>query len=207
VTTAVVATFAVATSAKTILFDAKIVTADQNFSIAEALAIDDNTIVAVGSYEQILRSQGGPNVERIDLGGKTVVPGLIDGHFHFIRAAAFWRSELRLEGVTSRSTALEALRQRATSAPRETWIVTLADGPSGSLLMTRGHSVGRNGIGWRPTTRSSFKSDMAADTPTQTFSAGPGSRSRQSPPETTTPSNGPQLVQRPARSMVRRELT
>lgn len=111
--------------AKTILFDGKILTVDESFSIAEAIAIDGDTIVAVGRNEEILSGHSGPEVERIDLRGKTVIPGLIDGHFHLLRGAEFWQSEVRLEGVTSRAEALEAIRQRANSAGPGTWIVTL----------------------------------------------------------------------------------
>lgn len=114
-----------ASGAKTILFDGKIITVDSSFSIAEAIAIDGDTIVAVGGNEEILGTHSGPEVEKIDLHGKTVIPGLIDGHFHFLRGAEFWQSEVRLDGVTSRAQALEAIRRRANSVVPGTWIVTL----------------------------------------------------------------------------------
>jgi len=64
-----------------ILFGGKILTVDDNFSTAQALAIRDGRILAVGDNSRILRMQG-PNTEKIDLQGKSVVPGFIDTHYH-----------------------------------------------------------------------------------------------------------------------------
>ena len=69
--------------AETILFNGKIITVDQTFSYQEALAIADGRIVDLGSDEDIERLAG-PNTRRIDLGGKTVIPGLADNHLHSI---------------------------------------------------------------------------------------------------------------------------
>jgi hypothetical protein len=55
-----------------ILVNGKIVTADDRFTIAQALAISGNRIVAVGSNEQIRSRAGAPRV--IDLKGATVIP-------------------------------------------------------------------------------------------------------------------------------------
>lgn len=69
--------------AETILLTGKIITVDATFSYQEALAIADGRIVALGSAEDI-EKLAGPNTRRIDLGGKTVIPGLADNHFHSI---------------------------------------------------------------------------------------------------------------------------
>ena len=69
--------------ADTILYNGKIVTVDQTFSYQEALAIADGRIVDLGSDEEIEKLTG-PNTRRIDLGGKTVIPGLADNHLHSI---------------------------------------------------------------------------------------------------------------------------
>ena len=68
-------------SADMILYSGEILTVDEDFSVAEAVAIRDGKITAVGSSAEVLR-QAGPNTLRIDLKGKTVVPGLIDTHSH-----------------------------------------------------------------------------------------------------------------------------
>lgn len=64
-----------------IIHGGKIVTVDGDFSIAQAFAVDEKRIVAVGSNDEIL-ALAGPETRRIDLAGKTVLPGLIDSHVH-----------------------------------------------------------------------------------------------------------------------------
>jgi predicted amidohydrolase YtcJ len=65
----------------TILYNGKIVTVDGRFSIAQALAIREGKFVAVGSNDQVRRLSG-PSTRSIDLRGRTVLPGLMDGHLH-----------------------------------------------------------------------------------------------------------------------------
>jgi predicted amidohydrolase YtcJ len=64
-----------------ILHNGKIVTVDADFSIAQAMAIEGNRIEAVGRDEDILRLKTN-DTEVLDLGGKMVLPGLIDSHVH-----------------------------------------------------------------------------------------------------------------------------
>lgn len=70
-----------------VVFNGKIVTVDdQSFTsqvgtIAQALAVKEGKIVAVGSNTQV-QSQAGPNTKMIDLKGRTVLPGLIEVHDH-----------------------------------------------------------------------------------------------------------------------------
>ena len=61
-----------------ILTNGKIVTVDERFSIAQAVAIRGDRILAVGANQEIARLAG-PNTRRIDLGGRTAIPGLIAG--------------------------------------------------------------------------------------------------------------------------------
>jgi predicted amidohydrolase YtcJ len=65
-----------------ILVGGRVLTVDANDRIAEALAIRDGRILAVGSTAEIERLAG-PGTERIDLAGRTATPGLIDAHAHF----------------------------------------------------------------------------------------------------------------------------
>jgi len=67
--------------ADTILHNGKILTVDEQFSIAEAVAVRNDEFVAVGTNNDILRLAG-PNTLRIDLKGRTVTPGLINTHVH-----------------------------------------------------------------------------------------------------------------------------
>jgi len=64
-----------------IFFNGKIVTVDSQFRIAEAMAVRGDSIQAVGGDDEIL-ALAGSGTERTDLGGKTVLPGLIDSHSH-----------------------------------------------------------------------------------------------------------------------------
>src|SRR5688572_14206803 len=57
-----------------IVHHAKVVTVDAKFSVAEALAVKDGRILAVGSNDAILKHKG-PGTKLIDAGGKTVLPG------------------------------------------------------------------------------------------------------------------------------------
>src|SRR5262245_37244144 len=70
---------AAAQSIDTALVNAKIITLDERSTIAEALAVRDGKIVAVGRSADI-RGLAGPATRTVDLGGRTVIPGLIDSH-------------------------------------------------------------------------------------------------------------------------------
>jgi predicted amidohydrolase YtcJ len=69
-----------------ILTNGKIVTVDDRFRIAQAMAIKGERIVAVGDSHDIARLAG-PDTRRLNLHSRTVIPGLIDNHTHFIREA------------------------------------------------------------------------------------------------------------------------
>src|SRR5262245_46360581 len=82
-------------AANVVLVNGKVVTVDDRFTIAEALAVRGGRIVAVGSTAEIEARKGGAT-RVIDLAGRTVIPGLIDNHSHWIRAAE--HNELRFDG-------------------------------------------------------------------------------------------------------------
>lgn len=64
-----------------ILHNGRIQTVDARMSVAQALAVAGDKIVAVGDDAAVLKFRG-PNTEVVDLAGKTVIPGLIDSHVH-----------------------------------------------------------------------------------------------------------------------------
>lgn len=68
-------------SADLVLFNGKVVTVDNRFSIAQAVAIKDDKIIAVGTNEKIKALAGG-HTEVLNLKGKTVLPGINDSHIH-----------------------------------------------------------------------------------------------------------------------------
>jgi predicted amidohydrolase YtcJ len=109
-------------TADTILINGKIATVDDRFTMAQALAIKDRRVIATGSNDAV-RKHAGASTKVIDLKGRTVVPGLIDNHSHWIRAAE--HDELRFDGVTTRAQAVKMLAERlATKKPGE-WVVVL----------------------------------------------------------------------------------
>jgi predicted amidohydrolase YtcJ len=111
-------------AADLILSNGKIVTVDDRFRIAQAVAIAGDRIVAVGTTEDVSKLAG-PGTRRIDLRGRTVTPGLIDNHMHLLRAANTWALELRWDGVYSRRQAIEQLRARAKAVGTGQWVFNI----------------------------------------------------------------------------------
>src|SRR6266480_3283867 len=111
-----------AQTADTVLFNGKIVTVDKDFSIREALAIGHGQILATGT-SAAMKKLAGDKAKLIDLGGRTVIPGLTDGHIHGIRAALTFGTEVNWIGVTTLKEALEKIRQAAKSQKPGSWIV------------------------------------------------------------------------------------
>jgi len=107
-----------------ILSNGKIITVDERFSIAQAVAIKGDRIVAVGSNQDMARLAG-PNTRKIDLMGRAVIPGLIDNHMHLLRAGTTWIREVRFDGVDSRKHAIEMLRARAKAVGPGEWIYNI----------------------------------------------------------------------------------
>jgi len=109
-------------SASLILHHGKIITVDQQFRVVQAIAISGDKIIATGSNQEILKLKN-QSTELIDLKGKTVIPGLIDNHAHFIRAPE--HMELRLDGVLSRKQAVQMIEQAVAKAKAGEWIITI----------------------------------------------------------------------------------
>lgn len=107
-----------------ILSNGKIITVDDRFTIAQAVAVRGDRIVAVGSNQDVARLAG-PNTRRIDLRGRAVTPGIIDNHMHLLRYGTTWQYEVRWDGVGTRKEALEKLRARAQATKPGEWIYTL----------------------------------------------------------------------------------
>lgn len=108
--------------ADTVFINGKILTVDEEFSIVSSLAVDGARIVAVGNSESVAGLIGdATNV--IDLEGKTVIPGLIDNHIHFIRAGQKWNLQARLDGVKHRQEALDIIAEKAASMEPGEWLM------------------------------------------------------------------------------------
>ncbi len=64
-----------------VLYNGKVLTADDKFTTAEAVAARDGRILAVGTTDRVLK-MAGPKTQRIDLKGRTLMPGIVDLHTH-----------------------------------------------------------------------------------------------------------------------------
>ncbi|MBM4046968.1 MAG: amidohydrolase family protein, partial [Planctomycetes bacterium] len=69
--------------ATTLFTNGEFVTLDSRRPRAEALAVRDGRIVAIGSQAEV-RAAAGEVGEVVDLGGRTVLPGFIDAHVHMV---------------------------------------------------------------------------------------------------------------------------
>jgi predicted amidohydrolase YtcJ len=111
-----------AETADTVLFNGKILTVDKEFSVREALAIAHGRVLATGT-SSAMKQLADDKARLIDLGGRTVIPGLTDGHIHGIRAAQTFGTEVNWIGVPSLKEALEKMRSVARTQKPGSWIV------------------------------------------------------------------------------------
>jgi len=108
-------------SPELILINGRIATVDHSRPFAEAVAIQNGRFISVGSNEEIMRLRAS-NTETIDLGGRTVIPGLNDSHMHPIRGGLNYTMELRWDGVPSLADALRLLKEQAARTPPPQWV-------------------------------------------------------------------------------------
>jgi predicted amidohydrolase YtcJ len=111
-----------AQTADTILFNGKILTVDRDFSVQQALAIGHGAVLATGTTAA-MKKLAGDKATLIDLGGRTVIPGLTDGHIHGIRAALTFGTEVNWIGVPTLKQALEKVREAGKTQQPGSWIV------------------------------------------------------------------------------------
>jgi predicted amidohydrolase YtcJ len=104
-----------------ILMNGRIAALDGSRPFAQASAVQDGRFIAVGSNEEIMRLRGS-KTQVMDLGGRTVIPGLIDSHMHPIRGGLNYNMELRWDGVPSLADALRMLREQAQRTPPPQWV-------------------------------------------------------------------------------------
>ncbi len=100
-----------------IVFNGKVVTADDAFTIVEAFAVRDGKILARGTTADMMRLAG-PKTRRIDLQGKSVVPGFIESHSHGWEAQALKQD---IDGTVVFKTledGLEQVRKIAATKPK-----------------------------------------------------------------------------------------
>jgi predicted amidohydrolase YtcJ len=98
----------------------KIVTVDRKFSVHQAVAVKGERILRVGSNEEVLKTKG-PRTQLIDLGGKMVLPGLIDSHVH-PNAACMTEFDHPIPEMQSIKDVLDYIRGRARVLAKGEWI-------------------------------------------------------------------------------------
>ncbi len=103
-----------------ILHGGKIITVDTRFSIAEAVAIRGDRIVAVGA-DSAIRSMAGPDTRVLELQGRTVLPGLADTHTHPL-GAAMYEFDHDVPEMETIADVLDYFRQRSRIVPKGEWI-------------------------------------------------------------------------------------
>jgi predicted amidohydrolase YtcJ len=109
-----------AVDADIILRNGKIITVDKNFSIHQAIAIQGNRILAVGTNDAVLKNKG-ERTQVVDLKGQTVLPGLIDSHVH-PTDACMTEFDHEIPEMETIADVLNYIRRRAKALAEGEWI-------------------------------------------------------------------------------------
>ncbi|HEX6051593.1 MAG TPA: amidohydrolase [Gemmatimonadaceae bacterium] len=106
-----------------VLVNGRVLTVDSTDRIAQAVGIAGDRIVAVGTTAEVERAAA-PNARRIDLGGRTVTPGLLDAHIHFASGGPDRKLVLDLSypAVKSIADVTAAVRAKAATVKKGEWI-------------------------------------------------------------------------------------
>jgi len=104
-----------------LLVNGRILTVDRADSIAQAVAISNGRIVAVGANDAV-RRQAPKSARVIDLHGRAVTPGLIDSHCHFQETAALYDVDLGDPSIARIDDVLQKVREKAAALKPGEWI-------------------------------------------------------------------------------------
>lgn len=108
-------------AADLIITNGKIWTVDKAMPTAQAVAVVDERIVAVGSATEI-ETWRGPQTRVIDAGGKLVLPGFNDAHVHFV-SGGMQLDNVQLKDATSAQEFARLIGERAKVTPKGEWIL------------------------------------------------------------------------------------
>jgi predicted amidohydrolase YtcJ len=103
-----------------LLLNGKVFTSDANYSIAQAVAIDGERVVAVGTNDEIRSRYVGART--IDLKGRLVTPGFNDAHLHFLNGGLSL-VRVNFAGATTLAEAKRRIAQRAKELPAGAWVL------------------------------------------------------------------------------------
>ncbi|MFC5067273.1 amidohydrolase [Flaviflagellibacter deserti] len=104
-----------------ILLNGRVTTLDRGNPQAQAIAIAGGRFLKVGSEREVMELAGS-ETKKIDLGGRRVIPGLIDSHMHIIRGGLNYNMELRWDGVRSLADAMRMLKEQVDRTPAPQWV-------------------------------------------------------------------------------------
>lgn len=127
--------FAQKSSPELILFNGKIFTSNASKPYVEALAIRGDRIVAVGRSKEVV-VLAGRETRRIDLGGRTVIPGINDAHMHLGVDPNQYDLPLKSNDPTWHEM-IDALTAAASKVAKETWI----EGAFGTTILDDPHAT------------------------------------------------------------------
>ena len=153
-----------------IFYNAKVLTVDDEFSIASAIAISGERILAVGETDEI-RALADKDTVQTDLDGKTVIPGFIDNHIHYLRGTNFAKHEMRIHGITSRKEVLERISAKGEELGPGKWIFIIggwheqqfADKPGGFTTAELDEASPNNPVYMQRTYSAFYMNRLAAD--------------------------------------------
>lgn len=153
-----------------VLYNGQILTVDEEFSTAEAIAIRGDRILAVGADDEI-RALADPDTEQTDLEGRTVIPGFIDNHIHYLRGTNFAKYEVRIHGVTSRQEVLDRITAKSKELEPGQWIFIIggwheqqfADRPGGFTTAELDQASPNNPVFMQRTYTAFYMNRLASD--------------------------------------------
>ncbi|MBM3725662.1 MAG: amidohydrolase [Acidobacteria bacterium] len=104
-----------------VFHNGKVVTVDSAFTIVQAFAVTGGRITATGSSDAVLKLAG-PRTNRVDLRGRTVLPGLMDTHVHAVESAT-WEFDHKVPEMETIADVLAYVRSRAAALKPGEWIL------------------------------------------------------------------------------------
>lgn len=107
--------------ADSVFFNGKFITLGRRDGLVSAVAVEDGRVVSVGDDREV-RGQAPRGCDRYDIGGRTVVPGFIDSHTHFVQMGVD-AMNVDLTRTKSKEEALSLMSAAAKKAPEDEWVV------------------------------------------------------------------------------------
>jgi len=105
-----------------IIWNGKIITVDPEGTIAQAVAIKDSMIIAVGSNSEIEEYRG-PETDMKNLNGLTVTPGMIDAHLHLMYYGQAENDYVNLRNANTIAEVVSAIEARVQETTEGEWII------------------------------------------------------------------------------------